>query len=84
MSDSKADTSESELYLNSKKDFRPNKFEDFGYFFYPERFGNLVKQSVWYEKLVSFTGSSDTMNKASCEKNVQNAIENRNSMKIIK
>jgi hypothetical protein len=67
----------SDLYLNSSKDFRANKFEDFGYYFYPERFGNTLSTTKWYEKFLSSTGSSDTLNKAACEKNVQNALENR-------
>ena len=27
----------SDLYLNSKKNFKPNEHDDYGYFFYPER-----------------------------------------------
>lgn len=65
-----------DLYTNSKKDFKPNKFEDFGYFFYPERLGNVYKPA-WYEKLVATTGTTDAVNKLTCEKNVQKAIENR-------
>jgi len=66
-----------DLYLNSKKDFKPTKTEDWGYFFYPERFGSVYKPS-WFERLFSFTGTTDTVNRVTCEKNVQNAIETRN------
>ena len=65
-----------ELHLNSKKDLKPNKFEDFGYFFYPERFGNVYKPA-WYDKFFSTTGTTDAVNKLTCEKNVQKAIETR-------
>lgn len=65
-----------DLYTNSKKDFKPNKFEDFGYFFYPERFGNVYKPA-WHDKLFATTGTTDAVNKLTCEKNVQKAIENR-------
>lgn len=68
-----------DLYLNAKKNFKPNKFEDFGYYFYPERFGSTYKPA-WYEKLVAWTGTSDAVNKITCEKNVQNALENRSSI----
>lgn len=27
-----------DLYLNSKKDFTPNDHDDYGYFFFPERY----------------------------------------------
>ena len=63
--------------LNSKKDFKPNKNDDYGYFFYPERFGNVYKPK-WYENLFKLTGSSEEATKALCEKNVENAIKNRN------
>ena len=26
------------LYLNSKKNFKPNDHDDYGYFFFPERY----------------------------------------------
>ncbi len=70
-----------EVHLNSNKNFKPSKTEDWGYFFYPERFGSVYKPS-WFEKLFSFTGTTDTVNRATCEKNVQNAIETRNTIKI--
>ena len=70
------DSSSSDLYNNSKKDFKPNNFEDFGYFFYPERFGSVYTPN-WYDKLFSLTGTTDSVNKVTCEKNVQSAIENR-------
>ena len=72
--DSRAD--EDPLYLNSKKDFQPNKNDDYGYFFYPERFGQTYSPK-WYEKLISLTGSSEEANKAQCEKNVQEAMDHR-------
>ena len=68
---------ENPLYLNSKKDFKPNGNDDYGYFFYPERFGNVYKPK-WHENLLKFTGSSEEATKALCEKNVESAIKNRN------
>lgn len=65
-----------DLYTNSSKDFRPNRYEDFGYFFFPQRFGNEVK-SNWYEKFFSYGKSREILNKSLCEQNVQNCIENR-------
>ena len=69
----------SENYLNAKKSFRPNNYEDFGYFFYPERFNSTYKQA-WYDKLIAWSGTSDAVNKITCEKNIQNALENRSSI----
>ena len=43
---------ENPLYLNSKKDFKPNNNDDYGYFFYPERFGNVYKPK-WHENFIS-------------------------------
>ncbi len=63
-------------YLNSTKDFRPTKFEDFGYFFYPQRFGNVHKSS-WYEKMISYSESRDLIKRKQCEYNVEKAIETR-------
>ena len=65
-----------DLYTNSAKDFRPNKFEDFGYFFYPQRFGNIV-QPKWYDKFLSYGKSRELLNKNLCEQNVENCIEKR-------
>ena len=44
---------ENPIYLNSKKDFTPNKNDDYGYFFFPERFG-ITYDPLWYEKLSFF------------------------------
>lgn len=65
-----------DLYTNSAKDFRPNKFEDFGYFFYPQRFGNIV-QTKWHEKFFSYGKSREFLNKSLCEQNVENCIQKR-------
>lgn len=67
---------ENPIYLNSKKDFTPNKNDDYGYFFFPERFG-ITYDPLWYEKLSFISGSSDAATKAQCEKNVESAINNR-------
>lgn len=65
-----------DLYLNSKKDFKPNKFEDYGYFFFPQRFGNVVNPK-WYEKFFSYGKSREILNKNLCEQNVEQCIDKR-------
>lgn len=67
---------QNDLYLNSKKKFKPNSSEDYGYFFFPERFGNM-KKPMWYQKYFSYGASRDLLKKNLCEQNVQNCIENR-------
>jgi hypothetical protein len=64
-------------FLNSEKNFTPNKFEDFGYYFYPQRFGNIAKP-VWYEKFFSYNNSRELFQKAMCEENVEKCLKNRN------
>lgn len=71
-----------DLYTNSKKNWKPNKFEDWGYFFYPERLGNAYKPS-WYEKLFSTTGTTDTVNKVTCEKNLQKAYQTHPGVQLL-
>lgn len=68
--------SDSENYLNSKKNFKPTKTEDYGYFFFPERFGNIHEQP-WYKKLVFFGASREGMRKVQCETNVENCLKSR-------
>ena len=65
-----------DLYTNSKKNFTPNRYEDFGFFFFPERFGNIV-QPKWYDDLLSFAKSGAQLKKLQCEQNVINCIEKR-------
>jgi hypothetical protein len=67
---------EDDKYLNSKKNFTPNKYEDFGYFFYPQRFGN-IQQPIWYEKFFSYGKSREIFKKAMCEENVEKCLNNR-------
>lgn len=69
---------EKEEHLNSKKNFKPNKYEDYGYFFFPERFGN-VRDPSWYEKFFSYGSSRELLKKSMCEKNVEDALEKRNN-----
>jgi hypothetical protein len=67
---------EGKEHLNSSKDFRPTKYEDYGYFFFPERFGNVHTPS-WYEKFFSYGSSREIFKKSICKRNVQDAIEKR-------
>ena len=64
------------LYLNSKKDFTPNKYEDYGLFFYPQRFGS-VRTPEWYEKFFSYGSSREILNKSLCEENVAKCLQTR-------
>lgn len=65
------------LYLNSAKDFKPTRTEDYGAFFYSERFGNEIKSS-WYEKFFSYGASREILKKNLCEQNVKTCMEKRN------
>ena len=65
-----------DLYTNSKKDFTPNKYEDYGYFFFPERFGN-IRTPQWYEKFFSYGASRELLNKTMCEENVEKCMKTR-------
>jgi hypothetical protein len=66
-----------DLYTNATKDFRPTKKEDYGYFFYPERFGAVREASEWYNKFFSYGKSREAYQKAACERNVQECLEKR-------
>jgi hypothetical protein len=72
----KAKTNPEDLYTNSKKDFKPTKNEDYGYFFFPERFGN-IRTPQWYEKFFSYGSSRELLNKTLCEENVANCLKTR-------
>lgn len=74
--DEKSNDDSKNLYLNSAKDFKPNKYEDYGYFFFPQRFGNAIKPK-WYEKFLFYGKSREILNKNLCEQNVEQCIENR-------
>ena len=74
---------EDDNYLNSKKDFTPTKFEDFGYFFFPERFGNIYKPS-WFEKYMRFPTTTEQINRIRCEISVQKAIQTRKVFNLLK
>ena len=72
----KTKTNIENLYTNSKKDFTPNKYEDYGYFFFPERFGN-IRTPQWYEKFFSYGSSRELLNKTMCEENVEKCLKTR-------
>ena len=63
-------------HINSEKSFVPTDYEDYGYFFYPERLGKIYKPA-WYSMLL-FGESRGNIRKAMCENNVKDALENRN------
>jgi hypothetical protein len=71
-----ASLSKEDLYLNSKKDFKPNRYEDYGYFFFPMRFGNM-RTPQWYEKFFSYSSSRELLNKNVCEENVEKCLKKR-------
>lgn len=64
-------------FINAEKDFTPNKFEDFGYFFYPERF-NKTHQTKWFEKILTISASREELRKLQCEENLKSCMEKRN------
>ena len=68
-------------HINSEKNFFPSDYEDYGYFFYPERWGKIYKPS-WYSMLL-FSGSRENIRKVTCETNVKDALENRKKILII-
>lgn len=75
-SESSSSKDENPAYLNSSKNFKPNEYEDYGAFFYSERFGNQPKHS-WYDKLFSYGASRELLQKNLCEQNVQKCVEKR-------
>ncbi|RNA36041.1 mitochondrial inner membrane protease ATP23-like protein [Brachionus plicatilis] len=78
----KSNTDRKNLYLNSNKDFTPNKFEDFGYFFFPQRFGNVIKPK-WHEKFFFYGKSREILNKNLCEQNVERCIDKHPGVKLL-
>lgn len=72
------DRNEDPAFLNSSKNFQPTKTEDYGAFFYSERFGNEPKRN-WYDKFISYGASREVLQKNVCEQNVQTCIEKRKS-----
>ena len=51
--------------------------EDYGYFFYPQRFGNAVNTASWHEKFFSYGSSREILNKNLCEENVEKCLKTR-------
>jgi hypothetical protein len=77
----KYDECQSDKYLNSKKDFTPNEFEDYGTYFYRNDRNKkyLDSSESWYERYVSiFFNPLKAFTKPYCEKNVQDAINKGN------
>jgi hypothetical protein len=62
--------------INSDKNFEPNEYEDYGYYFFPERFGKIYT-APWYT-FFTYSGSRELLRKAQCEANVKDCLENRN------
>lgn len=79
---SNVNSSNAKEHVNSEKDFHPNEYEDYGYFFYPERFGKTFI-IPWYEKAFTISGSRDNIRKAQCEENVKKALENHPGVKVL-
>ena len=63
-------------FINADKDFTPKEHEDYGYFFFPERFGKKF-EIPWYMKALTFSGSRDILRKAQCEQSVLKSLESR-------
>ena len=74
-------------YLNAAKDFKPTALEDYGYFFFPERFGKehvlTIPQRI-LQLSIPFDGASrDLARKIECEKYVSKSIESNPLIKTL-
>ena len=74
----KNEETETKKHINSEKNFEPTIYQDYGYFFYPERWGKIYKPE-WWRSLFSFSESRAHIRKTMCESNVKDALENRNN-----
>jgi hypothetical protein len=63
-------------HINAEKNFTPNEYEDYGYFFYHDRL-NLKHYIPWHKRFLTFAGSRENIRKLQCESNVKSCIEKR-------
>ena len=77
----------SSKYINANKDCRPTELEDYGYYFFPERFGREYKISI-FERILRLSvpfdwASRDLARKIECEKYVVQAVESNPVVKTL-
>ena len=65
-------------YINSLKDCKPTALEDYGYYFFPERFGQEFKLTIPFD-----SASRDLARKIECEKYVIKSIESNPLIKTL-
>lgn len=74
-------------FLNSCKDCRPTPLEDYGYYFFPERFGKEFSLTIPERILrltIPFDGASrDVARKLECEKYIVKSIESNPMIKTL-
>ena len=74
-------------FLNSAKDCKPTTLEDYGYFFFPERFGKeyvlSIPQRILQLSIPFDSASRDLARKIECEKYVVQAVESNPLIKTL-
>jgi len=74
-------------YLNSMKDCRPTELEDYGYYFFPERFGGEIvftlPQRILQLSIPFDYASRDLARKIECEKSVIKSVESHPLVKTL-
>jgi hypothetical protein len=74
-------------YINSLKDCKPTALEDYGYYFFPERFGKehrlTIPQRILQLSIPFDSASRDLARKIECEKYVIKSIESNPLIKTL-
>ena len=81
------DKTDDNRYINSLKDCRPTELEDYGYYFFPERFGRehilTIPQRILQLSIPFDSASRDLARKIECEKYVIKSIESNPLIKTL-
>ena len=80
-------SNDDDLYINAKKNCQPTSLEDYGYFFFPERFGKertlSLPQRLGKLAIPFDNASRDIARKIECEQSIADAIENNPMVKTL-
>lgn len=76
-----------DLYINAKKDLRPTSLEDYGYFFFPERFGKnrvlSISQRLAQLAIPFDSASRDVARRLECQQFVAKAVDSNPVIKTL-
>lgn len=83
----KSSENDDKKYLNSAKDCQPTELEDYGYYFFPERFGHeriiTIPQRIFQLSIPFDYASRDLARKIECEKYVVKSVQSHPLIKTL-